>query len=259
LTPAEKIGKQMTYPNFKNKHMENALFSPKEFVTWKKNHPEGPPNKPSKFIFAYYPYVINYFRRKYKPIKHEQNWLITIYQYNDMAVVQMTGIGAPNAVVVLEELIALGGREFINVGAAGGLNDFGVFLCDRAIRDEGTSHHYVAPGKYSYPDKGLTNDLGESMKKLGFEFERGTTWTIDAPYRETIKEIQHYRSQGVKAVDMEASALFAVASVRKIKMASAFVVSDILGEDKWDPQFDAKHVRQKLKLLLDAAVDCFCG
>jgi uridine phosphorylase len=248
----------MTYPNYRNKHSEKALFSPKEFVFWKEHYPEGPPNKPRKYVFAYYPYVINYFRRKYRPIKYEQNWTITIYQHDDMAVVPITGIGAPNVVVVLEELIALGGTQFINVGAAGGLNDFGVFLCDKAIRDEGTSHHYVPPGKYSYPSKGLTDKLGISMKKLGFEFERGTTWTIDAPYRETIKEIQQYRKQGVKTVEMEASALFTVAAVRKVKMASAFVVSDVLGEDKWNPQFDAQHVRQKLKLLLDAAVDCFC-
>jgi uridine phosphorylase len=248
----------MPYPNFKNKHSEKALFSPKDFVTWKENYPEGPPNKPRKYVLTYYPYVINYFRRKYRPVKYEQNWTITILQHDDIAVVQLTGIGAPNAVVVLEELIALGGEQFINVGAAGGLNDFGVFLCDRAIRDEGTSHHYIPRGKYSYPDKGLTGKLGKSMKKLGFEFERGTTWTIDAPYRETKTEIRHYKGQGVKTVDMEASALFSVASVRKVKMAAAFVVSDILGEDKWDPQFEARHVRQKLKILLDAAIDCFC-
>ena len=53
--------------------------------------------------------------------------------------------------------------------------------------------------------------------------------------------------------------ILVVSSLRKVKMASAFVVSDILGKDKWDPQFDARHVQQKLKLLMDAAVDCFCG
>ena len=55
---------------------------------------------------------------------------------------------------------------------------------------------------------------------------------------------------------MEASALFAVAKLRKVKIAAAFVVSDILGEDKWDPNFDAKHVKQSLNKLMDAAVDC---
>jgi len=247
----------MNYPNFKNKHSEKALFSAKDFVTWGKYLIEEPKIKPSKYILIYYPYVVNYFLRKYKPLKFRQHWLMRVYQHKGLAVAALTGIGAPNAVVVLEELIALGGRQFINIGSAGGLKDFGFFLCDRAIRDEGTSHHYIAPGKYSYPDKGLTDRLGKSMKKLGCNFEPGTTWTIDAPYRETKKEVQHYRSQGVKTVDMEASALFAVASVRKVKMASAFIVSDILSDDRWDPQFDARHVRQNMKLLLDAAIQCF--
>jgi len=55
---------------------------------------------------------------------------------------------------------------------------------------------------------------------------------------------------------MEASALFAVAKIRNVKIAAAFVVSDVLGEEKWDPQFDSKHVKQKLNKLLDVAVEC---
>ncbi len=55
---------------------------------------------------------------------------------------------------------------------------------------------------------------------------------------------------------MEASALFVVAKLRRVKIAAAFVVSDILGEDKWDPNFDAKHVKQNLNKLMDVAIDC---
>ena len=55
---------------------------------------------------------------------------------------------------------------------------------------------------------------------------------------------------------MEASALFAVAKLRKVKIASAFVVSDVLMKDKWNPQFDEKHVREKMNLILDASIEC---
>ena len=55
---------------------------------------------------------------------------------------------------------------------------------------------------------------------------------------------------------MESSALFTVAQIRKVKIASAFVVSDVLGEDKWDPQFDTKYVNQKLNQLFDVALEC---
>lgn len=246
----------MAFPNFKNKHLEESLFSPEDNFKRKK-HLRKISKRPKRYIIIYYPYLLNFFKRKYKPRRIDINRLITLYQYKDIAVVQMTGIGAPNAVTVLEELICLGGKEFLNIGSAGGLHDFGVFLCDKAIRDEGTSYHYLPHGKHSYPDKYLTEKLAKSIRKHGLEFQKGCTWTIDAPYRETIKEINHYRNEGVKTVDMEASALFAVATVRNVKIASAFVVSDILGEKKWNPQFDAKHVKQKLEELVDISVDCF--
>ncbi len=249
----ERIG--MAYPQFKNKHLEKSLFSPEDFVTWQRYLKRHPKRKPKKYIIVYYPYLLDYFKRKYKPIKIKLYRLITIYRYKDIAAVLMTGIGAPHAATVLEELIGLGGREFINIGTAGGLHRFGVFLCQRAIRDEGTSHHYIAAGKYSYPDKTLTEKLGTCIRRKGIAFERGSTWTIDAPYRETVAEIRHYKRQNVKTVEMEASALFAVARVRKVKIASAFVVSDLLG-DRWDPQFYAKHVKENLKKLVDAAVQC---
>ncbi len=247
----------MTYPQFKNKHVEAALFNPEDYINWKKYAKKESGKKPTKYIIIYASELLKYFKSRYKTKKASLHRLLTIYQYKDIGVVLMTGIGSPHAVTVFEELIALGGKEFLNIGYAGGLMDFGIFLCDKAIRDEGTSYHYLLPGKYSYPNKKLTEKFKKSIKKQGLEFSRGATWTIDAPYRETKTEIQHYKKQGVKTVEMEASALFSVAKIRKVKIAAAFVVSDVLGERKWNPQFDAKHVKQKLKNLMDAAVDCF--
>ena len=102
----------------------------------------------------------------------------------------------------------------------------------------------------------MSKRFGKSIEKFGLDFEEGTTWTIDAPYRETKAEVQHYKKEGVKSVEMEASALFAVAQVRKVKIAAAFVISDLLGSDAWDPQFDKRHVKTKLYRLIDASVDC---
>jgi len=247
----------MGYPLFRNKCFEEALFSPLDYVRWSKYTKNGIKNRPSKYILVYFPYLVSYFRRKYKPKVIKLSRLITINQYKDIALVQMTGIGAPNAATVLEELIALGGKEFINLGFCGGLKDFGIFLCEKALRDEGTSYHYLPKGKFTFPNKALTTKFKKSLEKHNIDYEIGTTWTIDAPYRETISEIKEYRKQGVKTVEMEASALFAVAQFRKVKIASCFVVSDILGNDKWDPQFDSKHVKQKLKKLIDIAVETY--
>jgi uridine phosphorylase len=246
----------MGFPNFRNKHREVALFSAENYVRWAKNIAKNRSAKPEKFILIYYPYLLNYFKRKYGSNTINVNRLIRIHQYKNIGVVLLTGIGSPHAVVVLEEIIALGGKEFLNIGSCGGLNGFGVFLLGKAIRDEGTSHHYAKYGKYSYPNKELTDSLGESLSDSGLVFKTGTSWTIDAPYRETKAEIKHYRREGVDTVEMEASALFAVARARKVKLASAVVVSDVLGDKQWDPQFDSKHFKTKLKRLLDSAVDC---
>jgi len=246
----------MVYPNFKNKHLKQALFNPHDLFI---NTPLARKNYkklPEKYIFIYYPKVLNYFKRRYGARKIRLYRMTTVYKYRNIGVVQMTGIGSPHAATIMEELIALGGKEFLNVGSAGGLREFGTFLCERAIRDEGTSYHYVPHGKYAYPDKGLTARLGDSLRKSKIPFEKTTSWTIDTPYRETKAEIRKYRKQGVATVEMESSALFIVAGVRKVKIASAFAVTDVLGHDKWNPQFDARHVNKRLYRLLDAAIRC---
>ncbi len=246
----------MGYPNFQNKHLEQALFNPQDYVNWKSYLKKNYKNAPPKYVLIYYPKILNYFKRKYKPKRIKLYRLITVYQYKDLGVVCMTGIGSPHASTVIEELIALGGKEFLNIGSAGGLKAFGTFLCEKSIRDEGTSSHYIPHRKFAYPDKELTKRLEEHLLKNNISFQKATSWTIDAPYRETKAEIQKYKKQNVATVEMESSALFTVAQIRKVKIASAFVVSDVLGEDKWDPQFDAKHVNRKLYQLFDVALGC---
>jgi len=241
----------MSYPKLKNKHKHDAFFNPKGFKPEKK-----PKNFPKKFIFIYYDKLLNYFKRKYKPKKIRLNEWITIYQYKDIGVVHLTGIGCPHAVWTLESLIGKGGRIFLSIGAAGGLQDRGIYLCTKALRDEGTSYHYISHGNFSYPDEKLTNKLRKSIKKLGLGCKEGATWTIDAPYRETKKEVKKYAKKGISTVEMEASALFAVAKFRKVKMASAFVVSDTLIGDEHIKLYDKKDFRDLIKKLLDAAVEC---
>ena len=244
----------MVYPNFKNKHLEESLFLPEDYL---KCAYKDRKKFPKKWILVLQNSVEKYIKRKFKLEEDKENRLAgNFYIHNGIGFLKMDGIGSPYAVTVMEELIGLGGKEFIIIGTAGGLHNFGIFLCNRAIRDEGTSYHYISTGKYSYPNDNLSKRFGKSVEKFGLDFEEGTTWTIDAPYRETKAEVQHYKKEGVKSVEMEASALFAVAQVRKVKIAAAFVISDLLGSDAWDPQFDKRHVKTKLYRLIDASVDC---
>jgi len=245
----------MTYPKFESKHLEEALFSPEDFIKYRKVKRK---NLPKKYILTYGKKGLDYFIRKYKPKKIEVYSLLTIYLYKDIALVRMTGIGAPNAVTLLEELIALGGKTFLNIGTAGGLHKEGTYLCTKALRDEGTSYHYIPHGEFAHPDEELTDKFRKFLKKIGLDFFEGASWTIDSPYRETRAEVERYSKKGISTVEMESSALFSVAKYRKVKMAASFVVSDLLGK-KWLPKFHRFDVEKASNNLLDASIKFLLG
>ena len=92
------------------------------------------------------------------------------------------------------------------------------------------------------------------MRRAALAFRTGNSWTIDTPYRETIDEVRHYQAEGVLCVEMEAAALFAVAEVRGLQLASAFVISDSLAELTWSSHFGSPEVASDLIELYQAAV-----
>jgi uridine phosphorylase len=168
------------------------------------------------------------------------------------------GIGAPAVTTILENLIARGVGRFISVGTAGalakGLQIGDVVVCERAIRDEGVSHHYLPPARYAHSSPNLTRQLDQALRQAGHAPTRGASWTIDTPYRETVEEARHYQAEGVLCVEMEAAALFAVAEHRGVEMASAFVMSDSLADLVWNPQFHAGETEESLNRLFAGAV-----
>jgi uridine phosphorylase len=143
--------------------------------------------------------------------------------------------------ILLEQLIAFGVKEFLSVGIAGSLQKElrvgSIVICDKAIRDEGVSHHYLEASKYSYASKSLTKKIEVALTRFNLDYAVGTTWTIDTPYRETIAEVKQYQKEGVLTVDMEASAIFAVAEYRGVEAGSIFTISDYLAELEWEPKF----------------------
>jgi uridine phosphorylase len=229
----------MASTNFKDKYLQDALYNPKDYINYKNFSRD----LPEKIIIIYQSSAEQYFRDKYKPKKIELYSLLNIYEHEDIGLVRMTGIGAPSAVMIFEELIALGGKTFLSIGLAGGLQHEGIFVCDKALRDEGTSYHYIPNSKFVFPDEKLIKKLESHIEKQNLEFFKAPTWTIDAPYRETKSEIEKYAKMGIATVEMESSALFAVARYRKVKIASVFVVSDLLCS-KWVPKFHESKVKK---------------
>jgi len=168
-----------------------------------------------------------------------------------VAVAQLR-VGAPAAVADIEELIALGVRDILVAGIAGSLQPTlpigSLLLPTGAIREEGTSFHYVPAGEGVAPDSTLLRALANAATTLHTPVTTGPVWTTDAPYRELASKIQAYSAAGVLAVEMEASALFAVAALRKARLALALAVSDELFHP-WRPGFHSAELTQAYPLL----------
>lgn len=146
-------------------------------------------------------------------------------------------LGAPYAVLVLEKLIALGGRAFVAVGWSGSLQPDLVIgdlvVPQEAVSEEGTSAHYKTDDSPPSPDPVMSRCLKESLHQAKAAFRVGTVWTTDAFYRETRKKVTRFAHQGLLAVDMEMSALFTVGKFRHVAVAGLLVISDELATLEW--------------------------
>jgi uridine phosphorylase len=120
-------------------------------------------------------------------------------------------IGAPYAVLVAEELFASGCEALVSISSAGLVSAAArppfFVLIERALRDEGTSHHYLAPSRYAEADRVLVDAVAAALADTDARILRGASWTTDAPFRETETLISSRRPEGIISVEMEAAAL----------------------------------------------------
>ncbi|MEZ4863864.1 MAG: nucleoside phosphorylase [Caldilineaceae bacterium] len=135
------------------------------------------------------------------------------------------GMGAPFAAVLLDEVIALGCRKFIACGGAGVLDReiaLGYLLIPtRAIRDEGTSYHYLPPARKVAAHSAAVAAIETVLQGHKVEYLLTKTWTTDAIYRETQPKATRRRAEGCLTVEMEAAALFAIAQFRGVPLAKS--------------------------------------
>src|SRR6476660_5318624 len=124
-------------------------------------------------------------------------------------------VGAPFAVLIAEELFASGCNLLLSITSAGQITPAGkppyFVVIDRALRDEGTSYHYAVPSEYSEADPHLVATAAYALKTKGVNIVTGSSWTTDAPFRETEEAIAAAYTKGILAVEMEAASLYAFA------------------------------------------------
>lgn len=147
-------------------------------------------------------------------------------------------VGAPFAVLVAEELFASGCQLLISITSAGQIISMGhppyVVLIERALRDEGTSYHYLPPSPYSHLAPALKEMLCSTWDHTCVSLCVGASWTTDAPFRETEQAIAVCRAKGILAVEMEAAALYAMATARQKDLICFAQVTNQMGQTEGD-------------------------
>jgi len=167
-------------------------------------------------------------------------------------------VGASFAVLIAEEMFASGCKLLISVTSSGQIVPVRpppyFIVIDRALRDEGTSYHYIAPSDYSHADAGLISALDGAFGGFSVPVLRGATWTTDAPFRETQPAIDAMRERNLLAVEMEAAALYAFAQIREKPVLCFAHVTNQMGRVDGDfekGQADGSH--DALQLIAIAA------
>jgi uridine phosphorylase len=160
-------------------------------------------------------------------------------------------IGGPYAVLIAEQLQAAGAQLIIGLTSAGRVSTDLPLPClvvaNGAIRDEGTSYHYLSPGREVMCPSAIVSVLERELAATGWSVRSGKVWTTDAPYRETRSQLQSWAGERVLAVEMQAASLFAFGTARKVDVGCVAMVSNAF--DHGGEQFDTGSYEDRLLIL----------
>ena len=146
-------------------------------------------------------------------------------------------VGAAACVVQYEEVFAMGLEKLVVFGTCGvldkSIDDLAIIVPNLAIRDEGTSYHYLKSSREVIVNPKYQEEFLKLLKEHNYSYIIGKVWT-DAPYRETRKKVLDRKNEGCVCVDMECSAISAMAKFRNKEVFQFFYAADNLDSAKWD-------------------------
>jgi len=187
--------------------------------------------------------MVRHLRRtgRARPVEHWACYHTEMWRFEqdgiEMGIVGCA-VGAPFAVLLAEQMFASGCRFLISVTSSGQITPVGeppyFILIDRALRDEGTSYHYLPPSPFAEADPAVLARLAPLLADAPVRVHRGATWTTDAPYRETEAAIAAHREAGILAVEMEAAALYAFSRARGCPVACFAHVTNTMAQSEGD-------------------------
>ncbi|MEK6750878.1 MAG: nucleoside phosphorylase [Chloroflexota bacterium] len=241
----------------------NPILTPKELLAYRRatgSLRDFPP--PETVIFAPQKSLASYVLRKYsaKQIKGFLGEFYLLKKFSGkVALSTGFGIGAPVIAGLTDEFAALGVKQFVLIGMAGGLQENlsagSMILSTGAIRGEGVTRHYLPPAEIVESSIQMAGQVGDALSKKNIEFSKGITWTTDAPFRELRRDVLEYQRRGVLAVDMEAAGMLGVATSYGLSAFAAFSIADMLAGGVWRMSTDLRRSQSSLGILFDAVCE----
>ena len=185
-----------------------------------------------------------------------------VYQLNtpsESIYVLLCPLGAPQAARMLEILSAMGVEKFVVCGGAGTLDDSitgeKILLATSAVRDEGTSYHYLPPAREVAINETVREKIVKCLQEENEDYLEIKTWTTDASFRETPEKVEMRRREGCATVEMECSAYYAAAQFKGLDCAVLLYAGDVVHKEGWD--YRNWHARNDMREhLFDLAVKC---
>jgi uridine phosphorylase len=213
-------------------------------------------------IVVFLPRVYNWMKKAVHKIMFMENdgfFFRSYFVTEEKLAVFHSYFGAPLTVMLVEALIAGGINKLIIFGEAGAISSSissgEVLIPTFAIREEGTSYHYLPPGAAAKPSRQLQSKIKRLLAQQSISFKEGGVWTIDAFFREPYEKVLKYSRQGVLGIDMECAAIFSVARFRKVQAASLLLIADELSTGSWKLFFHTDDVIKKEKKVSELLVN----
>lgn len=253
----------MTFPNQPGKQAHPSLLRAEDIVAYRRRLGRMPALASMQSALFCLERGLPRRMRWRIPVRNAGNMNATVHTVKKsrdrVAVLTDFGGGSPMVVELAEELAVMGARRMILMTWGGalqpGLQPGDIVLCERAVRDEGTSHHYLPSEKYVHADDELVARLADRIRVRGGRCTVGATWTTDAPYRETEAEVRVWQAEGVQTVEMEAAGLFTVGQVRNLPTAAAVIIMDSLATYRWQAPESLSPIQHALETVYAAAIE----
>ena len=207
------------------------------------DYPNFPKITISVFSDVLFKQVLDLFEHEVIEITQSCNGINPIYRINYKGVdfaYYHSFVGGPMCVANYEEVHAMGSDTLILLGNCGVLDkdiqDCGIIIPTSALRDEGTSYHYVEASNSIDVNKKYISEFKEVLKEAGYPYVEGATWTTDAFYRETKDKVAKRKEMGAICVDMECASMQAMCDFRNTEFFQFFYAGDNLDHSSWDPR-----------------------